>query len=92
MSVTALIQRILGVKHDITVTTDAALALRTTDVLDGRYALAVPIGKISIIRNDADRAALFSALAYQGFAVDRLVRTPQGAAGIVPTRAINVTT
>jgi hypothetical protein len=33
--------------------------------------LSVPIGKISIIRNDADKAALFSALAYQGFAVDR---------------------
>lgn len=33
--------------------------------------LAVPIGKISIVRNETDRAALFSALAYQGFAVDR---------------------
>jgi hypothetical protein len=33
--------------------------------------LAGPIGKIGLVRNDADRTAMFSALAYQGFAVDR---------------------
>jgi apolipoprotein D and lipocalin family protein len=35
---------------------------------------------------------LMATLRAKGFAVDRLVRTPQGAAGIVPTRAVNVTT
>lgn len=33
--------------------------------------LTKPIASISVIRNEGDRAALFSALAYQGFAVDR---------------------
>lgn len=33
--------------------------------------LAGPIGKIGLLRDEADRTALFSALAYQGFAVDR---------------------
>jgi hypothetical protein len=35
---------------------------------------------------------LMARLRSQGFAVDRLVRTRQGAAGIVPARVVNVTT
>jgi len=37
-------------------------------------------------------APLMARLRSQGFAVDRLVRTPQGAAGTVPARVVNVTT
>ena len=33
--------------------------------------LAAPIGAVGVVRNANDRAALFAALAYQGFAVDR---------------------
>lgn len=33
--------------------------------------LAGPISSVRLLRGDADRSALFSALAYQGFAVDR---------------------
>ncbi len=33
--------------------------------------LAGPIGNVTLVRDEADRTSLFSALAYQGFAVDR---------------------
>lgn len=33
--------------------------------------LAKPIAAVTVVRDDADRGALFSALAYQGFAIDR---------------------
>jgi len=42
---------------------------------------------------DADRLLpMISALRAQGYAVDRLVRTPQAAANVVPARIVNVTT
>ncbi|MCO4743614.1 MAG: hypothetical protein KC912_02420 [Proteobacteria bacterium] len=59
----------------------SALAASLTDArtyetrLDGELVimqqLALPAEKVTVLRNEEDRRALFAALAYQGFAVDR---------------------